>query len=197
MDILKLILNALFGFKKGSEPINDSGPQTDNKIEPKAFNEELSMDNIDWTNPACKISKYFTVKEALWLNKWNRMANEQDGLNDTVKANLLSLFKKMDIIRDYIAKPIIVHVTYRPKEYNKLIGGATHSAHLEGLACDFSSDITGDHVRNGQDCDKIKEMLIPCLEQWGLRLEDNGKGSGWCHVDLKEPGASGSRYFKP
>lgn len=139
---------------------------------------------VDWNDPNSKISNHFTVHEATWLPTWNRMANETDGLDDTVKANLIKLCLAMDIVRDFIGKPINVHVTYRPPAYNKLIGGATHSAHVLGLAMDFDC---------GENCDDTRQKLIPMLESWNMRLENHN--GPWCHLDLMPPNPN--RYFIP
>jgi uncharacterized protein YcbK (DUF882 family) len=141
--------------------------------------------NIDWTNPLIKVSQHFSVQEALWLPSWNRMANEDDGLNDAVKANLITLMNAMDQVRDFLDKPIKVHVAYRPSAYNKQIGGATHSAHVLGLAMDFDA---------GEDCDDTRAALLPMLETWGMRMEKKD-GSNWIHLDLMPPNPN--RYFIP
>lgn len=143
---------------------------------------------IDWTNPKVKISKYFTVKEALYLPSWNRLANESDGLTDEIKNNLVILFNKLDKVREYFQKSINVHVTYRPEEYNKLIGGAPMSAHKIGKACDF--DISG------MNCDEVRNKIMDnsLLDIWNLRME-HLDGSNWIHLgnDYK----NGNRYFIP
>jgi hypothetical protein len=145
---------------------------------------------IDWTNPACKVSKYFTVKEMIFLPSWNRMANEADGLNDQVKANLIDLAKCMDVVRETFGKPINVHVTYRPLEYNKAIKGALHSAHTDGAAMDF--DIAG------MNCDDARKQINDqgLLDQWRMRMEDM-PGGNWVHLDRRQPPAGGHRFFKP
>lgn len=136
------------------------------------------------------ITQHFTWKEALWLPSWNRAATEEDGLNDEIKNNLKKLFEAMEKVREYFTKPVNVHVTYRPVEYNKAIGGALHSAHSEGLACDF--DIIG------MSCDDVRKEIVDknLLETWNMRCEDK-PGSNWVHLDLRTPPSGGHRFFKP
>lgn len=140
--------------------------------------------------PTDPISKYFTWKDALWLPKWNRMANESDGLTPQVLSNLKLLFDKMDIVRDFIQRPIIVHCAYRPLLYNQAIRGAKDSAHMAlepGVAAvDFN-------VR-GMNCMPAKMEFLPMLEVWNMRLEKNGIDANWLHLDI---GRTGKRYFNP
>lgn len=141
---------------------------------------------LDWTDPTAKVSNHFTVKECIWLPSWNRMANENDGLDDTIKTNLETLCQAMDIVRDFLGKPINVHVTYRPEEYNKQIGGATHSAHVLGLAMDFDC---------GEDCNETRAKLLPMLEQWNMRMENHN--GPWVHLDCNPVPEGGHRFFIP
>jgi uncharacterized protein YcbK (DUF882 family) len=143
--------------------------------------------DINWNDPASKISDHFTVKDALWLPTWNRMASANDGLDEAVKTSLIALFKQMDVVRDFFGKPIIVHVTYRPDAYNKLIGGAPASSHVRGMAVDF-------HVV-GVNCDDARAKIVPMLEAWGMRCE-NLPGSSWVHLDMRAAGPGG-HFFKP
>jgi len=144
---------------------------------------------IDWQNDKDKISQYFTVHEAIWLPQWGRLATEKDGLTDEIKNNLVDLFQKMDQAREFFNTSIIVHVSYRPEEYNKLIGGAPMSAHRFGKACDF-------HV-TGIDCFDARKQILDAnkLEEWDMRMEDNAPGN-WIHLgnDWQE---GKSRFFKP
>lgn len=144
--------------------------------------------SIDWTNPHHRISKYFTVSEAIYLPKWKRLATE-DELTDITKGNLVQLFAKLDIIREFFGAPIIIHCAFRPGPYNKLVGGALNSTHMFGMAADF-------HVRIAYDCDKQREMLLPMLAELKLRME-NLPGSDWIHVDTRKPSDETRRFFKP
>ena len=144
--------------------------------------------SIDWTKTTDKVSKYFTVKECLWLPQWNRLANETDGLSAIVKTNLIALCTKMDEIREIFGEPIKVHCCYRPPKYNTLVKGAYKSSHLNGMAIDFS--ITG------WDCDDVRAKIIKLdlLNSLQLRMEDL-VNSNWVHIDIRMP--IGKRYFKP
>jgi len=78
---------------------------------------------------------------------------------------------------------------WRPEGYNKLIGGALNSAHIEGKACDF--------VVTGIDCDDVREQLEPKLTELGIRMEDL-PGANWVHIDIRKPlNEDSNRFFKP
>ena len=130
---------------------------------------------IDWSNPDSRISSHFTVHEALWLPSWSRMATEADGLTDDIKANLVALFSKIDTIRDK-AGPLVVNCAYRPPAYNKLIGGAEHSAHILGKAVDF-------HAVN-EDINSLKDIIVKndLLESLNVRMESAKGAPTWCHI---------------
>ena len=142
---------------------------------------------MDWLNPKTKLTAYFTVGEALTLPQWNRMADASDGLTEKHKANLIKTFLVMDKIRGLLGKPIIVHVAYRPPEYNKLVKGAKQSAHLFGLAVDFHAV--------GMTCDEVRVILEPKLLELNIRMEDLDH-SNWVHIDTKTVPPGGVRLFK-
>jgi len=149
---------------------------------------------IDWTNPDCKVTTNFDVKDCIWLPTWGRLANETDGLTNEVKDNLINTCAKMEAIRSFLGnKPIFVHCMFRPVLYNKIIGGSTKSAHIVGMACDFH--VSG--MSENKGCDAVRELLKPKLEEFDIRMEDLSSKTqrNWVHIDLKEP--INSRYFKP
>ena len=149
---------------------------------------------IDWTDPSDKVSKHFSVWEALFLPKWNRLANESDGLTDEIKSNLINLCEHMDFVRLYFNAPINTHCTFRPVLYNTLVKGAKNSAHLFGMAMDF--DVLGMTCKAAQE----KILADKKLEIWLMRMEDNTKSNtvlpAWVHLDLRVP-PTGNRFFIP
>lgn len=152
------------------------------------------MDQINWSYSTSKVSTHFTVNDCLYLHKWSRLANDSDGLDDTIKENLINLCAKMEVVRHFLGdKSIIVHCTYRPEFYNQLVKGAKNSSHKFGLAIDFHVD----GYEGNEGCDKIRQLLIPQLEDFGLRMEDTSDKSqrDWVHLDISMPHPN--RYFKP
>ena len=82
----------------------------------------MEINDIIWTDETVHITPHFTVRDALYLPTWKRLANQSDGLNDQIKENIIQLFNKMETVREYFGNiPINVHVTYRPPAYNKLL----------------------------------------------------------------------------
>ena len=155
--------------------------------------------NINWQNPDCAISKYFKVREALLLPKFGIMhvPNEQE------QWNIYFLAGKLDIVREYIGRPIQVHCFIRPvkinapgtpyheQNYNQLVGGAQNSAHIYGNACDFNFE--GRDTAEG--CQEMRDLLIPKLADFGLRMED--RIGPWLHMDRNKVPAGGNYYFIP
>lgn len=137
--------------------------------------------------PGCQ---HFTWKEALYLPQWKLMADESTGVTEEIKANLIKTFQWMEKVREWIGSPISVHIAWRSEDYNALVKGAKTSQHLYGNAVDFSVP--------SMTCDAFKAKMLAenKLEEWNLRMEDNGAGAGWIHLDDRQPGPAG-RFFKP
>lgn len=155
--------------------------------------------------PSDNISKYFTYSEVLALPSWARLGNASDGLNDDVLARLQFLAQKMDAVRTYFGKPIHVHVCWRPVKYNAQIGGAKNSAHIAGVNAQGlplkpgEMEAAIDFDVEGISCDNAKAMILKDnkLEEWGMRMENNGHGASWVHLDTRQPLPGHARYFVP
>lgn len=155
------------------------------------------MSEVDWSNPESMISQHFSVHEALYLPSIARQANEADGLNDSVKSEIIRLAGLVDIVCNRLEIKAVVHCWYRPRGYNKDVGGANNSAHLsEGpwSAIDFSAHVPECESR-GESCDLLRAKILPMLDELGLRMEKNGKDAPWIHLDTKPP--IFTRYFRP
>ena len=140
----------------------------------------------DWSDPSNQVSTYFKVKEALFLPSWGRMAQDSDGLNDDIRANLEALCAKLDVIRAFLACPISVTSMYRPGPYSVLVGGSSTDVHTHGLAVDF-------HCDADMTIEDIKNLLLPKLEEFGIRMEQGT--TTWVHIDIAP--VKNARYFLP
>jgi hypothetical protein len=119
------------------------------------------------------------------LHQWNRLATPVDGM-DIIK--LTALCEKMENIRILLDIPINVHCMFRSHDYNKQIGAPPNDVHSMNLACDFD-------CLPKMTCDEVKAKLLPQLEQLGIRMENNGVGASWVHIDTHP--VIHQRYFNP
>lgn len=161
---------------------------------------------IDWNDPSCKISKYFTVKEAIYIPGWKRLADQSDGFGSDQQDALVDFFKRMDLVREYLAVPIIIHCAFRPPVYNSLIPyAAPESAHMARnlarangrpilvAAADWHPKYPELSIPDGVA--KAEALLVPKLEEFKLRMEKNRKT--WIHTDSRPVPKGGNRYFSP
>jgi hypothetical protein len=141
------------------------------------------MNSLDWSNPECIVSKYFSVNNCLLLHNWNRLATEADGYDST---QLLNLCVKLDQIREILGFPMNIHCIFRSQDYNASQNIApVHDVHSMSIACDFDC---APHLT----IDQIKDILRPRLEELGIRMEFGT--TSWVHVDLRAPGPSGREF---
>ena len=81
----------------------------------------------DWRN----------VPETLW--RWPNFSPEEIACrgDGTIRINEAAL-DKLQALREKLGVPLIVHSAYRSPNYNRKVGGAEHSMHLQGAAFDIS-----------------------------------------------------------
>ena len=79
----------------------------------------------------------------------------------------------LQLIRDHFGKAVHINSGYRTPTYNKKVGGATHSQHLYGMACDIR--ITG-----------VSPKTLYEYADWLLN-DHGGVGlySSFVHVDVR------------
>lgn len=127
---------------------------------------------IIWTNPNCKISRYFSVAE---------VTNRDDRRIPTdpeIIANILALAAELDKVRDEWGGPIGVTSWYRPPAINRAVGGVSNSQHIRGSAADVYSMI-------GRDDDF--EVVLD--RHWGGAVGFGVvSGRGFTHLDLRGGG---------
>lgn len=212
--INKLIdLGLSFFKKKVTESVAKPVAPIEVKIDPPAPAE------IDWSNPASRLSANFSVKEALYLPSWAAQHVPSDEEKEAIKGIAIKVTKAVYVLSKKLNKEIHVnvHAWMRPEkasipgskwdgmDYNRYIyetqvwkdltpeqkaqKRVPNSPHKTGHAIDFH--ILGFEGKEG--CAKIREALIPELEALGLRMED--LEGGWVHLD--DLPVVNKRFFKP
>lgn len=206
-ELLKLILSF---FSKPAQPETPTPVKPPTEIPKKETKVE-----INWSDPKAKVSKYFTVKEVLFLPSWGcyHTPSEEE------KANVLKMAEVMDKVREFVGKPIGVHCWMRPNkanctvdpakvqwssntttrkmqeaalavlDYNAFIGStAKRSPHISGKAVDWDCN---------ENCDDTRTKLMSKLDEFNMCMEDV-PGGNWIHLDIYEPAIhGGKRFFKP
>ena len=115
-----------------------------------------------------KITENFTLGE---FNKHNFP------LTDSVKANLITLAKNLQVLRDEVKRPIEITSGYRTASYNARIGGAKASRHILGDAADIK--VAGMTPR------QVAETIERLISE-GKMLEGGiGIYKTWVHYDTR------------
>lgn len=91
--------------------------------------------------------------------------------------NVLELAKQLQVIRDTIGEPIILNSAYRTPAYNKSIGGAANSMHLQAKAADCrTKNLTPKQFA------AIVEQLIA---EKKIKIGGIGIYKTFCHIDTR------------
>jgi uncharacterized protein YcbK (DUF882 family) len=98
-------------------------------------------------------------------------------LSDSVKANIITLAKNLQVLRDEVKRPIKITSGYRSPQHNASVGGAKNSRHLLGDA----SDIKVQGMTPRQVADVIERLIND-----GRMLEGGlGVYRTWVHYDCR------------
>lgn len=128
---------------------------------------------IDWANPDCLISKFFSVGE---VTQHDPDRIPTPGSEEEI--NILLLAAELDLIREAWGRPIGVTSWYRPYKINLAVGGVPDSQHIHGSAADIYP-IDADEV-------EFEDWLD---SQWGGALGYGAYGGrGFTHIDLRAGG---------
>lgn len=93
------------------------------------------------------------------------------------RANLQRLAETMEEIRTILLdKPILISSGYRSPDVNAAVGGSKNSAHMSGLACDFSCPGFGTPL-------EICKELQPHMKKLGVDQLIHEFGT-WVHLGL-------------
>lgn len=125
---------------------------------------------IDWNNPRCYVSEFFTVGEVIQMDR-RRIPN-----NDQIKQNILRLAAYLDEVRRQWGSPIGVTSWYRPPAINAAIGGVRNSQHINGSAV----DVYPLNRNYAEFEDWLDEIWRDRALGYGMR-----SGKGFVHLDLR------------
>ena len=96
---------------------------------------------------------------------------------DELMPNLRELVKNLQIIRDYIGKPVHVISGYRTPKYIRRIGGARKSQHMKAKAADLRV--------KGMSSHELREIIINLIKEKKIKKGGVGIYKSFVHYDVR------------
>lgn len=125
------------------------------------------------------MTPHFSLEEVTHSDTAKRL-----GIDNTVPLGLMDNVKRMceklEEVRSLFGKPIKITSFYRCPELNKKVGGSKTSAHMNGLACDFT--VKGIDVEDVFSNIKASEITFDQL------ILESSKTSTWIHLGIEKDG---------
>ena len=104
---------------------------------------------------------------------------------DDVRQNIQKLANSLQVLRDYLKRPITINSAYRSPEHNAKIGGVRNSQHVLGRA----ADITVQGMTTRQVASEIKKLIAS-----GQMLQGGvGVYPTFVHYDIRKTRARWSK----
>lgn len=91
--------------------------------------------------------------------------------------NVAKVAQNLQVLRDYVKKPIIINSAYRTPGYNKRIGGAVKSQHLTASAADIKIP--------GMTSKQVHETILTLISLGKMHNGGVGLYNTFVHYDVR------------
>lgn len=119
-----------------------------------------------------KLSDHFTLDEFTFSQTAVRN-NINNNPSQSVKNNLRVLAQNLEKIRTFLGHPLRISSAFRCMELNRKIGGSVNSAHMDGLAADFTCEAFGKPID-----------IVKALYKSGIKVDQIIEEGRWVHVSF-------------
>jgi zinc D-Ala-D-Ala carboxypeptidase len=125
-----------------------------------------------------KLSQHFTLEELILSQTATREGIDNTPSPDIVK-NLRRLADTLEQIRTLLDNaPILISSGYRSPKLNAAVGGAKKSAHMDGLAADFTAPSFGTVIQVAREIASSGIVYDQLIYEFG----------NWVHIGLADEG---------
>jgi uncharacterized protein YcbK (DUF882 family) len=108
---------------------------------------------------------------------WEFKCRDGTEVPEEYMENVKELAENLQVLRDYIQKPIMVISGYRSPSYNRKIDGARRSQHLVARA--------GDLIVKGMSPDEVKEAITHLIKDGKMKKGGVGLYTHFTHYDVR------------
>ncbi|PFH10868.1 peptidase M15-like protein [Collimonas sp. PA-H2] len=132
------------------------------------------------------LTAHFTLEEFTRSDK-ARVLSIDNTPAPAIVANLRRLAKFNELVRlELGGAAIIISSGYRCQALNRAVGGAGNSAHLDGLACDFTAPAFGTPM---EICQALEKSYL----QFDQLIYERAGGAVWVHLGIAVEGKTPRR----
>jgi len=125
------------------------------------------------------LTPHFTEEELIASNKATQLGIDNSP-SDEIRNNLFTLADGLERVRAVLGCAMNISSGYRCPKLNAANNGAKNSAHMQGLAADFTAPGFGDPLA-------VAHALVAHKEAIGFnRIINEGH---WCHIDFPVEGS--------
>ena len=108
---------------------------------------------------------------------WEFRCRDGTDVPEEYMGNVQELAENLQVLRDYIGKPITVISGYRSPKYNRKIGGARRSQHMTAKA--------GDLIVKGMTPDEVKDAIVHLIKEGKMKKGGIGLYTHFTHYDVR------------
>lgn len=118
--------------------------------------------------------------EELIANRWaseEEQAKSNASLTDAILANLLELAENLQVLRNYLGKPVIVNIAFRPQWWELKQGRSGKGQHPLGKAADIKV--------KGLTPKQLKAVIEKLISEGKMKQGGIGLYSTFVHYDTR------------